>query len=118
MLFTIGGFVVIDFSGSNGLKLPKPVGVSVGVPPTAVSDAKSVGGNDFGISKLRNFKFINLHAMLNSSMFILPSESVSARDLKNTQNLDYLHATIDPHTRYVQRGISISPFDALRLLCS
>ena len=35
------------------------------------------GGNDGGTSKPLNFKLISLHAILNSLMFIFPSESVS-----------------------------------------
>lgn len=75
------GGLTNDFNGSNGLKLPAPVGVRVGVPPTADSDAIKTGGRVVGTSNPRNFKLINLHAMLNSSMFILPSESVSASAL-------------------------------------
>lgn len=66
------------FIAFNGLPT---VGDSVGVPPTDVKEANNVGGNDFGISKPRSFKFMSLQAMLNSMIFILPSESVSARDL-------------------------------------
>lgn len=47
----------------------------------AVNDAIKVGGSAFGTSNPRNFKLINLHAMLNSFMFIFPSESVSANPL-------------------------------------
>lgn len=44
-------------------------------------DAKSEGGRPLGISNPLNFKFINLHAIENSFMSILPSASVSARAL-------------------------------------
>lgn len=67
----------------TGLKLPAPVGVNVGVDPKAVKEAIIVGGSCFGISNPRNFKLTNLHAMLNSLMFILPSRSVSASALQN-----------------------------------
>lgn len=71
----------------TGLKLPAPVGVNVGVDPKAVNEAIIVGGSCFGISNPRNFKFTNLHAMLNSLMFILPSRSVSASALQNHSRL-------------------------------
>lgn len=65
-----------------GLRLAAPVGVRMGVDPKAVRDAIIVGGSCFGISNPRNFKLTNLHAILNSLMFILPSRSVSAKDLQ------------------------------------
>lgn len=76
-----GGILLPIAAPFTGLSAPKPVGVSVGVPPTDARDASNVGGNIFGISNPRNFKFISLHAMLNSFIFILPSVSVSARAL-------------------------------------
>lgn len=39
------------------------------------------GGKTVGISKPRNFRLINLHAIENSLMSIFPSASVSAKDL-------------------------------------
>lgn len=54
------------FNGSIGLILPVPVGVMVGVVPTAISDDNSVGGKAFGTSIPRSFKLINLQAILNS----------------------------------------------------
>lgn len=80
----IGGLTLadIDFNGSRGLKLPVAVGVIVDVHPTVDSEASNVGGKTFGRSIPRSFKLINLHAILNSLMFIFPSESVSARALK------------------------------------
>lgn len=63
------------------------VGVRVGVPPTAANEASNVGGNTFGISNPRNFKLINLQAILNSFTFILPSASVSASALKYKNSL-------------------------------
>lgn len=68
-----------DFNGSSGLR--PDVGVRVGVPPTAVREATSVGGSDLGTSKPRSFRLISLQAMLNSPRVILPSESVSAKAL-------------------------------------
>lgn len=68
------------FVASMGLRLPAPVGVNVGVVPV-LNEAKRDGGNALGTSIPRNFKFINLHAILNSFMFIFPSESVSAKAL-------------------------------------
>lgn len=78
MLLTIGAALI-------GLSDASPLGVSVGVPATALNEAIRVGGNALGISIPRNFKLINLHAMLNSSMFIFPSESVSAKALNSHQ---------------------------------
>lgn len=79
----ISGFTAAatPFRGSMGLRLPAPVGVNVGVVPIELSEAKSVGGNALGTSMPRNFRFISLHAILNSLMFIFPSESVSAKAL-------------------------------------
>lgn len=41
------------------------------------------GGNELGTSKPLSFKLISLHAMLNSLMFIFPSESVSDNPLQS-----------------------------------
>lgn len=57
----------------TGLMLPAPVGVKMGVDPTAIKDAIIVGGSCLGTSKPRIFKFTNLHAILNSLIFIFPS---------------------------------------------
>lgn len=70
--------MLMSFSSSIGLS---PVGVRVGVPPTEVNDAINTGGKALGISNPRSFKLMSLQAMLNSIMFIFPSESVSANDL-------------------------------------
>lgn len=67
---------------SRGLILAKLlVGVMVGVVPIAVKETNNEGGKTFGTSIPRNFKLINLHAILNSLISILPSESVSAKAL-------------------------------------
>lgn len=64
-----------------------PVGVRIGVPAFDDSDANITGGRVFGNSKPRSFKFISLQAMLNSLISIRPSESVSARALKNENKI-------------------------------
>jgi len=51
--------------------------------PSGFGCCKRLGGSVFGNSKFRSLRLINLHAMLNSSMFIFPSASVSASDLNN-----------------------------------
>lgn len=80
----------IHFAGSKGLKLPGPVGVIVGVVPSVDNEANNVGGKALGTSMPRNFKPINLQAMLNSFIFILPSESVSANALKSKYSTIYI----------------------------
>jgi len=51
--------------------------------PSGFGCCKRLGGSTFGNSKFRSLRLINLQAMLNSSMFIFPSASVSASDLNN-----------------------------------
>lgn len=51
--------------------------------PSGFGCCKRLGGSTLGNSKFRSFRLINLHAMLNSSIFIFPSASVSASDLKH-----------------------------------
>lgn len=46
----------------------------------------TTGGNTFGISNPRNFKLINLHAILNSFIFIFPSASVSDNALQHIKH--------------------------------
>lgn len=71
----------IPLSGSKGLKeLVEPRGVIKGTSP--VRDDSRLGGRTLGTSMPRNLRLISLQAMLNSLMFILPSESVSARALE------------------------------------
>lgn len=43
------------------------------VPEIAANEPMRTGGSFFGTSKARNFKLINLQAMLNSLISILPS---------------------------------------------
>lgn len=81
---TAGGAATIVLRGSKPARLPAAaadVGVMVGVPPGVSKEDNRVGGNTLGTSMPRSFKLINLHAMLNSLMFILPSASVSANAL-------------------------------------
>lgn len=73
------------FVASIGLRLPAPVGVSVGVVPV-LNEANNEGGNALGTSMPRSFKLISLQAILNSLMFIFPSESVSAKALIREEN--------------------------------
>lgn len=82
-------------SGSMGLiELVEPRGVIVGVgPPMAaasVRELSNVGGKVLGTSKPRSFRLISLQAMLNSLMFIFPSESVSASALHMKYNKQHI----------------------------
>jgi len=74
----------IPLSGSKGLmELVEPRGVIEGVFwPSPVREASRLGGRTLGTSMPRSLRLISLQAMLNSLMFILPSESVSARALE------------------------------------
>lgn len=74
----------IPLSGSIGLiELVEPRGVIEGVfTPSPVREASKLGGRTLGTSMPRSLRLISLQAMLNSLMFILPSESVSARALR------------------------------------
>lgn len=67
-----------------------PGGVIMGVPPAVVSELSRVGGICLGTSNPRNFKLINLQAILNSIRVIFPSASVSARPLKSQTKINYL----------------------------
>lgn len=67
-----------------------PGGVIMGVPPAVVSELSRVGGICLGTSNPRNFKLINLQAILNSIRVIFPSASVSARPLKCQTKINLL----------------------------
>jgi hypothetical protein len=57
--------------------------------PSGFVCCKRLGGSTLGNSKFRSLRLINLHAMLNSSIFILPSASVSASDLHKKVNYNF-----------------------------
>lgn len=71
-----GGALTKEGFGRGGIA----GGIAAGIGP--LSDAIRFNGSVLGISKPRNFRLINLQAMENSLMSILPSASVSAKALK------------------------------------
>jgi len=64
-------------------------GTAVAAAEGAFIICNKAGGNVFGSSNPRSFRLINLQAILNSFMFILPSESVSAKPLKTQHTFMY-----------------------------